>query len=1240
MEVETLASASNESAHAPVRSIAEAAHDALTEFEGCLALTLSLGPKEQALIQDQVARFSLWSSTIGVFAPDRASMDYRLRDAQDTKDLVQDLLQGLCSTLTKCMSKLASWVQQMELSEMPDAAGIETLSRDVQKLVQRCADDIGLLHRLSNTIRKASRENQNSRAASSFRILDAEGNNMEDALHAIFLHHMEDQFPGCDDMLRRRLASAMVLRRRRILYRRSRLIKDTIKVPSISQEHPVQIVRPPHRSITLMAPSEGQVPEDDQKPALDQPPPLQSSASSRAWTATTLDVDKLRPPTAPSVMSFAKTVPLKREHNLIFPPPPRAPTLAQFREAKTRLRQDHRRRLASLPNYELFVHHKGCPPLSNSELELLQDQIQDARQELKQQLETEKIAAQLSETEVICPYCCWTLSARDMRNETKWQEHLRYDLDPYVCLFENCEKADELYTHSEPWLRHMKQHALRWTCTAKSHLPFKFDEKRDYEEHMRTTHKGAFTDAQLSAVAERIGKTTGPLFQSCPLCGISDNNSTMTESLEDHVVGHLRFLALKALPVIDEEQEDEDTDSFRSSASNSAAQPADRSTILGLEQDTFSEGIDYEAGLLERTSDHVDPIDPFAQWGGYRQYVLQFSSHPLQERFAGAQQPSFLPPDDPDASAVDFIDPSDCYEVDYGEARQSQWGYVLATTTTFHNGQEQDPILKNFGRKSSTTRSRNDWATHYNLKRDDIKDVPRKEIERQNVIHELVDMEEFFLDQLDVLNRVYLRRLMAAQPNIIPAQRLDHFVDAVFGNLIPVTRASEDLLARLRGLQNKEGPWITGVSSIFRDWVRQAKGPYLRYAEAFPYAAYLMRVEIERNHEFQQFVEGSRTHHRSGRLGWETFLKAPIIRADFLIIGTDRGLYHCGVKGSWAEASFSPPKVTSLKVHIEFGIILILADRTLFAIRLQDLHASSSDVHHGVITYATSVSSFESCFTTGKLTIVYLRKDVIGNDVRIIVVDSFEQPATSGSKRPGLFGLILGNTKEPTHDPRAEYTTIKAPAESHAVHLSGAGLGAAPASLAIATSKGFWETTVGLKTVSPLAFLDDSLLGVSPVPDVRTRSRTSRALGMFGIDKSTDLFVYDDRAIVMDKLILGPRRHSRTAVRAIEYSTLEQKPTSAAVYRKYLLLFFSDFVEIRNIQDGKLSQVISGSGIRLLDPGTVHGLDDGLYTYRTNVIFSMDRPNDRGLPIILELQLEPPKSINAHELWGDKPGFL
>ena len=176
-------------------------------------------------------------------------------------------------------------------------------------------------------------------------------------------------------------------------------------------------------------------------------------------------------------------------------------------------------------------------------------------------------------------------------------------------------------------------------------------------------------------------------------------------------------------------------------------------------------------------------------------------------------------------------------------------------------------------------RKAEDWQTFYKVTKADIENVDKKEVERQNNLHEIVTTEDEFMDQLNILRVLYRDELSKWQPPIIAPKRKDKFLWDVFGRADAIQQANEDyLLAQLKYRQQEQGPWIVGFSDIFREWIRKAKSAYIEYAAAFPNASLLIRQESDRNILFYQFLEQTRSNDRSKRLGWDTYLKAPITR--------------------------------------------------------------------------------------------------------------------------------------------------------------------------------------------------------------------------------------------------------------------------------------------------------------------------------------------------------------------------
>jgi hypothetical protein len=172
-----------------------------------------------------------------------------------------------------------------------------------------------------------------------------------------------------------------------------------------------------------------------------------------------------------------------------------------------------------------------------------------------------------------------------------------------------------------------------------------------------------------------------------------------------------------------------------------------------------------------------------------------------------------------------------------------------------------------------------DWATFHKVKKEDVLAANKKEVERQNILHEIVQGEDKYMDRLDVLRRLYRDRLLAAQPPVIPPKKLNRFINDVFSKADAVKKANEDhLLPQMKYRQQEQGPWVVGFSDIFREWIRKAKQAYIEYAAAFPFANFLVRQEADRNMLFRAFLDEAQANRLSEKLPWQNFLKAPIDR--------------------------------------------------------------------------------------------------------------------------------------------------------------------------------------------------------------------------------------------------------------------------------------------------------------------------------------------------------------------------
>ncbi|RSM19543.1 hypothetical protein CDV31_001703 [Fusarium ambrosium] len=513
-------------------TVAASANQCLESFQQCLFSASAVHPREVSMVEDQLARFSSWATSIGVFAPGSASMDHRLRYASEVQSVVTGLLESLNYRVQTCSKALA----QLGQSSSTDAS---TTAND--RLAQSFLDiaaEISRLNKISNTIRRASKDTQVLKA-SNFQIKDDDGENVETLLLEHFEHHINDWFPGIHEKIRQRLARAMLLRRKRILYRRHRQGNTSIRSDNTISQTSVTL---PDAQAGAASQVQAKSRQHGGKSAIEKS--ATKVAPSQVKSATTLAPEKFKMVSStPSIVSATRTIASGKHQVLTYPP---APGFA----AKRRYEKLKKQRI---------IEAAGSSTESS----------------LKELLEADLQAI----GEITCPYCLYALPAAEVFDDRKWQNHVKNDLDPYVCLFEKCDQADVLYTHSDEWLGHLHQHGKVWRCSSHREMG-PFSTLEDYMQHMREVHDTKLSDRQLRVVANRNSRKATKLFPSCPLCGREE--SEVDGRLEDHLAGHLRSLALKSLPSYQDEIPDDVADENNSI---DGSRPRSRSTLREMEEE-------------------------------------------------------------------------------------------------------------------------------------------------------------------------------------------------------------------------------------------------------------------------------------------------------------------------------------------------------------------------------------------------------------------------------------------------------------------------------------------------------------------------------------------------------------------------------------------------------------------------------------------------------------------------------
>lgn len=325
-------------------------------------------------IEEQRARFLIWSANIGIFADGHASLDYRLRENWDARNLMLDLLESLQNYIRRGLRRSTfSYVRRVtdnilalatvkpddedeELlasltiaednvssvgshqaasassilsSSYQGSATDESLSISVdqdrtpfEQRLHGIEHTIDRLYRLSVAIRRPSMASQNLKAAN-FVIRDEVGNDVGKQFADFALTWITHQFPEAPPLLRERLARSVTIRRKRFLYRQShqkKLGKKSLLTPPPRLERSSSPGHDVTSTVVSRTVVETTVVNTQSKPRHLHRPNLlsQTSASKVSGEFKTQDIFDT-PSRAPTVFSGAFT----QQESILIPDPPK-----------------------------------------------------------------------------------------------------------------------------------------------------------------------------------------------------------------------------------------------------------------------------------------------------------------------------------------------------------------------------------------------------------------------------------------------------------------------------------------------------------------------------------------------------------------------------------------------------------------------------------------------------------------------------------------------------------------------------------------------------------------------------------------------------------------------------------------------------------------------------------------------------------------------------------------------------
>ncbi|EDR14514.1 uncharacterized protein LACBIDRAFT_305175 [Laccaria bicolor S238N-H82] len=152
-----------------------------------------------------------------------------------------------------------------------------------------------------------------------------------------------------------------------------------------------------------------------------------------------------------------------------------------------------------------------------------------------------------------------------------------------------------------------------------------------------------------------------------------------------------------------------------------------------------------------------------------------------------------------------------------------------------------------------TSTVREDWSK--SVPAEVMKSLPESEINRQTIIHKMISKEEQYLEDLDIVESVYIKPLRYADPPVMSSYVLEEFIEEVFGNILELRECNRRLLEVMYVRQREQAPVIQRVGDIFLDAATEFRIVYPTYVGHHPLAEKRLKEEVEQNPEFRLFME-------------------------------------------------------------------------------------------------------------------------------------------------------------------------------------------------------------------------------------------------------------------------------------------------------------------------------------------------------------------------------------------------
>ncbi|KAL8658449.1 MAG: hypothetical protein Q9226_000981 [Calogaya cf. arnoldii] len=299
----------------------------------CNDRMLSTRAKED--IQNQLGRFKIWAGTIGVFAAGKASADARLRNDEDVKEILIDLLLRLRRAIDALLKPVILEEPNEELTsdeedssddsgeslilsigDESDTTSVQSKILDHHNAVLRDIDNvISRLYRLSALIRKPTSTRENARVANYIEKGEDSSEMTDYETHVRW--QVRFRLPDASEEIVDRLVRAVIFRRRKLDYRKRHQQKLSQGVESAFGTEALLSTMP------LSPRNKGTHAQHRSGPLLRSPATVRSSSNTVTLSATEAStVNRRALASYPKSMAGGSSITRSAVARLDVPPPP------------------------------------------------------------------------------------------------------------------------------------------------------------------------------------------------------------------------------------------------------------------------------------------------------------------------------------------------------------------------------------------------------------------------------------------------------------------------------------------------------------------------------------------------------------------------------------------------------------------------------------------------------------------------------------------------------------------------------------------------------------------------------------------------------------------------------------------------------------------------------------------------------------------------------------------------------